>query len=170
MQVLVATDGSMEREAAALFATALAGEDGSTMVATVVQVPRRLVHDLRGQYGDQAPVSVDSDAEYVGAPTSGAELERGWPGDDAIVDRYLGDKRVEHCRPIAEAIRTLGGEAETTVREGDDIAEDILAIAEEISADVIIVGAKGLNAFQGLLGSVGSKLTRRSPVPVLVLR
>ena len=41
---------------------------------------------------------------------------------------------------------------------------------QEHKYDVVVVGAKGKNAFQGLLGSTGAKLVRRSPVPVLVLR
>ena len=170
MHVLIATDGSIDVDQAVPFAMALAGADGSTTVATIVRVPRRLVQDLRGAWGDQAPVIVDSDAEYVGSPTSAAEMERSYPGDDALVDQYLGDKRVELCRPIAEAIRAQGGTAESLAREGEEIEDDIMDLADELGADVIVVGAKGRNAFQGLLGSTGAKLVRRSPVPVLVLR
>lgn len=170
MHVLVATDGSVDTEKAAEFSVALAGDEGKTTVATVVRVPRTLVSDLKAQYGDQPPVSVDSDAEYVGSPTSGATLEKGWPGEDAFVARYLGDKRVERCRPVVDAIRMRGGEADSVVEESDEVESTILAIAESVGADVIVVGARGLNAFQGLLGSTGAKLVRRSPIPVLVLR
>lgn len=170
MHVLVATDGSIDIDKAAYFAVALAGADGSTTVTTVVQVPRRLVSELKAQYGDQPPVSVETDAEYVGAPKSGAMLEKGWPGDDAVIDRYLGDKRVEICRPVVEAIRLRGGEASSTVHEADDVEEALIALTGEIAADVILVGSHGHGAFQGLLGSTGAKLVRRSPVPVLVVR
>lgn len=170
MHVLVATDGSMDIDKAAPFAVALAGESGSTTVATVVRVPRGLVQELKGKYGDQPPITTDADAEYVGAPAVPSNLERSWPGEDAIVDRYLGDKRIEHCRPVVEAIRMRGGEASSIVRESDDVEETLLALAGELAADVIVVGSHGHNAFQGLLGSTGAKLVRRSPIPVLVLR
>ena len=170
MHVLIATDGSIDVGQAVPFATALAGDDGKTTVATVVKIPRRLVQDLRSAYGDQVPVNVDSDAEYVGQPQSAAQMERSFPGDDALVDQYLGDKRVEICRPIAEAIRAAGGDADSLAREGDEVEDIIMEIADEVDADVVVVGAKGKNAFQGLLGSTGAKLVRRSPVPVLVLR
>ena len=170
MHVLVATDGSINVEKAAEFSVALAGEDGSTTVGTVVQVPRRLVQDLKAKYGDQPPVSVDTDAEYVGAPNVEPALERSWPGEDAIVDQYLGDKRIENCRPVVEAIRLRGGDATSVVKESDDVEDQLMALATEIGADVIVVGSHGHNAFQGLLGSTGAKLVRRSPVPVLVLR
>lgn len=170
MHVLIATDGSMDVDTAADFAVALSGDGGATTVATVVQVPRRMVADLKAQYGDQPPVSVESDAEYVGSPRSEASLEKGWPGDDALIDRYLGDKRVEICKPIVEAIRLRGGEATSTVRESDEVEDTLMGLATELGAGVIVVGSHGHGAFQGLLGSTGAKLVRRSPVPVLVIR
>lgn len=170
MHVLVATDGSVDTDKAARFALALAGEQGASTVGTVVRVPRRMVHDLREKYGEQDPVHVDSDGEYVGNPKSGGIMEKGFPGEDALIQQYLGDKRVERCRPIAEAIRAGGGDAQSKVVEGEDVEDEIMAMAEDVGADVIVVGAHGKNAFAGLLGSTGAKLVRRSPVPVLVLR
>ena len=170
MHVLVATDGSVDAEKAAAFAKALAGPDGTTTVGTIVRVPRRMVHDLREKYGDQDPVHVDSDGEYVGSPRSGANLEKGFPGEDALISQYLGDKRIERCRPIVEAIRGAGGTAESKVVEGDEVEQEIIAMAVDLAVDVIVVGSHGHGAFQGLLGSTGAKLVRRSPVPVLVLR
>ncbi|MEN8041715.1 MAG: universal stress protein [Actinomycetota bacterium] len=170
MHVLVATDGCSDVNDAAKFAHALAGSDGSTTVATIVPVPRQLVTQLREQWGDQAPVTVDADAEYVGAPGVGGGMERSFPGDDALVDQYLGNKRVEYCRPITTAIRELGGAAESISREGTDIAGGIMVIAAEMEADAIVIGTHGVGKFQGLLGSTGAKLVRRAKRPVLVLR
>ena len=39
-----------------------------------------------------------------------------------------------------------------------------------MSESIMVQMREGKNAFQGLLGSTGAKLVRRSPVPVLVLR
>lgn len=169
MHVLVATDGTMNVERAAAFANALAG-DGTTTVATVVKVPRHLIQELRSKYGDKPPVTADVDAEYVGAPNVGAAMEKSFPGDDSLVAQYLGDKRIEICRPIVTAIRELGGEASSHVMEADDIDDDILLMAKDMDVDVLVVGSHGHNAFQGLLGSTGAKVVRRSKVPVLVLR
>lgn len=169
MHVLVATDGSMDAQKAARFATALAGPDGSTTVMTVVRVPRTLVTDLRARFGESPASVVDIDAEYVGPTVVGGSTPQGWPGDDAVVAQYLGDKRIEYCRPIVEAIRETGGKAESTVREGEDVADDVLATATELAVDVVIVGSHGHGSFQGLLGSTGSKIARRSHCPVLVM-
>ncbi len=170
MHVLVATDGTMNADDTTRFATALAGSDGKTTVATIVRIPRRLVDDLRSQYGAHPGISVDSDAEYVGSPSVDTSTPKGWPGDDAVIEQYLGNKRIEIARPLTEAIRASGAEAESVVREGDDVENDIMELATEIGADVIVIGAHGHNAFTGLLGSTGAKLVRRSPVPVLVIR
>ena len=169
MHVLVSTDGSMDVGKAATFANALAG-DGKTTVGTVIRVPRQLVSELRSKYGEEPPVTADVDAEYVGAPNVEPVMEKGFPGDDSLVYRYLDDKREEICRPIANRIAELGGQAEVHVKEGDDIDDDILAMARELGADVIVVGSHGRNAFQGLLGSTGAKVVRRSEIPVLVIR
>jgi nucleotide-binding universal stress UspA family protein len=171
MHVLIATDGSMDVEKAATFATALA-DDGRTTVGTVVRVPRQMLQELRSKYGEERPVTADIDAEYVGVPKAEAavEMEKGFPGDDRFVDRYLTDKREEICRPIAHRITELGGSADVHVVEGDDIDKDILTMAGELGADVIIVGSHGRNAFQGLLGSTGDRVVRRSDIPVLVIR
>ena len=170
MHVLVATDGSIDTDKAATFAASLAGPDGSTTVATIVRVPRSLLTDLRRKFGESSTPVVDADAEYVETPAATGAAPRSWPGDDAVIDQYLGDKRIELCRPIVNAIREDGGKAESVVREGDDPATDIIALAAEIEADAIVVGSHGHGGFQGLLGSTGAKLVRRSPCPVLVIR
>ncbi len=170
MHVLVATDGTLDIDEAAKFAMALAGDDGKITVATIVRIPRRLLQELRAQYGEQAGVTVDSDAEYVNTPQVDTTTPMSWPGDDKVIDQYLGNKRVEVARPVAEAIRAAGGTAESIVREGEDIASDIIDLSKEIDADVVVIGSHGHGAFQGLLGSTGAKLVRRSVVPVLVIR
>jgi nucleotide-binding universal stress UspA family protein len=170
MHVLIATDGTMNIDTTTRFATALAGQDGETTVANIVRIPRLLVQDLRSRYVKHPGVTVDSDAEYVGAPTVDTSTPRGWPGDDAVIEQYLNNKRAEIADPVLEAIQATGASAKSIVREGDDVEADIMNLAIEIGADVIVIGSHGHNAFQGLLGSTGAKLVRRSPVPVLVLR
>lgn len=170
MHVLVATDGTLDIDQTAKFAIALAGTDGKSTVATVVPIPRQLVTQLREHWGEGSRASVDADAEYVGAPRSGGEIGKSWPGDDAMVEQYLGNKRVEYCKPIVDAIRTLAGEAESQSVEGSDIANGIMELAVSVEADVIVIGSHGHGGFTGLLGSTGAKLVRRAARPVLVIR
>ena len=170
MHVLVATDGKIDIDAAAKFAYAISGSEGSTTVVTIVPIPRHLVSELREQWGETPSATTDVDAEYVGAPGATREISQSFPGDDAVIDQYLGNKRVELCKPVVEAIRSLGGTAKSNVREGHEIAAGIMEVAAQEDADVIVMGSHGGGSFQGLLGSTGSKLVRRAKRPCLVLR
>lgn len=170
MHVLVATDGSTDIDLTAKFARALAGDEGRTTVTTIIHIPRQLIPDLRAQWGEPSPVQVPADPGYVGVAPAAGEISRSWPGDDAMIDQYLGNKRDENCEPVTEAIRRLGGRAESHVEEGADATESIIAVAADLGADVVVVGSHGHGAFQGLLGSTGAKLVRRAHLPVVVVR
>jgi nucleotide-binding universal stress UspA family protein len=63
-----------------------------------------------------------------------------------------------------------GVELATLTRAGDP-REEILATAEELAADVVIVGSRGVGDLcPTLLGSVSRAVVARSPRPVLVVR
>jgi len=70
----------------------------------------------------------------------------------------------------AESIKGDGVEVETYAREGDP-ADAILDVAEEKSADLIIVGNKGMSgAKRFLLGSVPNKVSHHAPCSVMIIR
>lgn len=59
---------------------------------------------------------------------------------------------------------------ELRVSEGDP-REEIVRVAEEWGADLVVVGARGLGAFKGfLLGSVSMSVVHHAHVPVLVAK
>ena len=59
---------------------------------------------------------------------------------------------------------------ETYAREGDP-ADAILDVAEEVGADLIVVGNKGMTgAKRFLLGSVPNKVSHHAPCDVLIVR
>jgi nucleotide-binding universal stress UspA family protein len=73
-------------------------------------------------------------------------------------------------RVAAEAAATAGVEARTHAREGDP-ADAILKVAEAHSADVIVVGNKGMTGTKRfLLGSVPNKVSHHAPCSVLIIR
>lgn len=169
MRVLVATDGRIDPQEAADYAVPLAGDDPIT-VLTVVEIPRRLLQELRQVMGEPAEVQVDADVEYVEPPATEVETPRGWPGDDAMIARYLEDKRVEYTQPVVDALVARGATATGKVVEGEDAAKGILEEADRLDVGVVIVGAHGQGYWEGLLGSTGTKVVRRSARPVLVLK
>lgn len=70
----------------------------------------------------------------------------------------------------AASVQELGCSVETHELDGDP-ADAIVAFAEEIEADVVVVGNKGLGGVKGfLLGSVPSKVVKNAPCSVLVVR
>jgi nucleotide-binding universal stress UspA family protein len=63
-----------------------------------------------------------------------------------------------------------GVEAQTFVREGDP-ADAILDVAEELGADLIVVGNKGMTgARRFLLGSVPNRVSHHAPCAVMIIR
>lgn len=170
MHVLIATDGTMDAGKAGPFAKALAGPDGRVTVLTVVEVNRNLLRDLRAIYGERQPPQIDQDAEYVGIRDTSTGPDSSWPGDDEMIARYLDQQSADRTASLAAWLDEAGVEAAVVNREGENAAAEIIAGARELEADVLLVGSHGSGLFEGLLGSTGIKLTRRSPVPVLVLR
>jgi len=169
MHVLVATDGTLDPEEATQFATSLAGSEGSITVLTVVEINRNLLRDLRGLFGERTVDASHQDAEYVGVQHLDSPVGADWPGDDEMLARYLHDQKEMRTGPLLEALTAVGATARVEVLEGE-AAPTIIAAAGDLDADVICIGSHGKGLFDGFLGSTGTKLARRSPVPVLIIR
>jgi nucleotide-binding universal stress UspA family protein len=170
MHVLIATDGKIDVETASSFAAGLSGPAGRVTVLTVVEVPRAFLHEMRGQWGAADGAGVIADDEFVATPAVPQEAPRGWPGDDALIDRYLTDKLEQHTSPIVAALQAAGVEAEGIVIESENVTDTILEQLETLGAGVVLIGSHGQGLFQGLLGSTGTKIVRRCPKPVLLIR
>ncbi len=90
------------------------------------------------------------------------------------------DAYTEHCirELFNDRLNTVlcgpGGEdcllPEVLVRRGKPLNE-ILSVAEEIGADLIVMGTHGRKGFRrAILGSVAEGVLRRAPCPVLTVR
>ena len=74
------------------------------------------------------------------------------------------------CAAVADRLRASGLDAEAVVREGDP-AREIVAVARDRQAGVIVVGTRGQTGLQRLiLGSVAKKVLLHAPCSVLVVR
>lgn len=170
MHVLIATDGELDVETAADFAARLSGPAGRVTVLTVVEVPRAFLHDMRSQWGASEGAGVIADDEFVSTPAVPQQAPRGWPGDDAMIDRYLADKVEQNTSPLVAALRAAGVEAESAVVESENVTTAILDKLEALGAGAVVIGSHGRGLFQGLLGSTGTKIMRRCPAPVVLIR
>lgn len=80
-------------------------------------------------------------------------------------DAQEARERLERLRAVLSQKITV----ETHLRIGDPV-NGMLALARELRPDMIVVGSHGFGAvMRMLMGSVSTRLTRVSPVPVLVV-
>ncbi len=142
-KILLATDGSDEAAMAAGAAVELSKQSGSEIhVAYVLPAPAQLIgHHL---YSSEMRESV------LGAAEREAET-------------FLKDR--------AEQLGADGGKvAETHLRSGEPDKE-ILRLAEELGAGLIVIGSRGLGAVsRALMGSVSESVVRHAHCPVFVVR
>lgn len=101
----------------------------------------------------------------------------------AMIPRYLGEPNFEEALrktldgahalvdDAGKRLRELGvAEVDTDVIEGP-AANVILGVAETRKPDLLVLGARGLSTWQGLLlGSVSMAVTQRAECPVLVVK
>jgi nucleotide-binding universal stress UspA family protein len=145
-RILVPLDGSPRAEQALRVAARIArASGGSVMLLQVVSPPIDYAGGLT-----HTPLMMEQVIETELAISSG------------YLDRVARSK--DHGRELAEI------ETTTKVMFGLP-AQDILAMAELRSVDLIVMCSHGRTGFtRWVLGSVAQKITHHCPVPVLVLR
>ena len=91
----------------------------------------------------------------------------------SLVEALLNELR-ENAKKIVEdaakVFREKGFKVETLIKEGH-VGKTIVETAEEIDADLIAMGTRGLSGIKALiLGSVARYVTNHAHCPVLVVR
>lgn len=104
----------------------------------------------------------------IGIPTLGAP-ELGLAFTAATIDKLVADSKAALDR-ITASHRNSARVGKVLVRTGD--ARDmILQVAEELGADLVVMGTHGRRGLsRALLGSVAETVVRTSPIPVLTIR
>lgn len=142
MHVLIATDGSQLSIEAARRGVALVAQATSVTLLTVLtEVP-----------GDDA-------GGFEGSVYSAEEQEKLWEAEEK--------EAADELTRTAAAL--TGCEIDRRIELGD-VATTVCRIAEELPADVIIVGSHGRTGLKRvLLGSVSEHVVRHASCPVLVV-
>ena len=145
-RILVATDGSKHSQRAAEAAVEMARLYGSTIIALYVV-------DIGKEYAPLGDLTSKSSEEMI-----------------AGIRSSLQDQGEKATRSVAEMAERAAVPAIRRIIEGYP-AQDIIRIAEEENAGLIVMGgmgASGLDRF--FLGSVADKVVRSSKIPVLVVK
>ena len=146
----------------ALFSRIVVGTDGSETAAEAV----RQATELAKLAGSELHVV----SAYEPIPTGRLkEEQRSAPGDVQYEFNPREDVNLALDAATGAAKRE-GVEAHPYPREGDP-ADAILNVAEEVGADLIVVGNKGMTgARRFLLGSVPNKVSHHAPSSVIIVR
>jgi nucleotide-binding universal stress UspA family protein len=90
-----------------------------------------------------------------------------WREDLERAERETRELLDEQVKKVEDAGGTVAG---THLRE-EQPAEEIVALADELGADLIVVGSRGRGRIRrALAGSVSDWVVRHAPCPVLVVR
>ncbi len=142
-KILVATDGSEEADLAAKTAADLATRTGSEL--HISHVGKLLTH------GGYAGVEVGS------LPAGSQEL--------------LDREAKELMEAQLERMREAGASVTEAHLMSGRADEEIIFLAEQIGADLVVVGSRGLGGIRrALLGGVSDSVVRHAHCPVLVVR
>jgi nucleotide-binding universal stress UspA family protein len=152
MRILVATDGSPDAQAVVTFLPTLGLPPSSEL--TVLHVFE--------------PVE-------VGTPHLGSSfgMTADWAYFDKPPDEILAAQEKAGKEAVEKAQRQLkqpGLGVKATFTKGN-VAEEIIRIAEQLRADLVVLGSRGLTGDKRLpLGSISQKVVRHAPCSVLVVK
>jgi nucleotide-binding universal stress UspA family protein len=149
--ILLATDGSQEAELAGRTATDLAQKTGSEL---------HVVHVF-----GIAPIGPPVYPEAT--DLQGVEFE----AETEERQRTSEQQARKTLEAEVEKIRSAGGDvAQAHLREGR-VAPEIVALAEDIGAGLIVIGSRGRGGIRrALMGSASDAVVRHAHCPVLVVR
>jgi nucleotide-binding universal stress UspA family protein len=145
-----------------VFRSIVVGTDGSETASRAVEAAVQLAQ-LSG-----ATLELVSAYEPVSGQRLREEARQVPPDLQWIINRRADvDATLQQA---AERASDAGVAAQTYAREGDP-ADAILDVAEELGADLIVVGNKGMTgAKRFLLGSVPNKVSHHAPCAVMIIR
>jgi nucleotide-binding universal stress UspA family protein len=141
-RILLATDGSEEAELAALRAVDLADATDSELHVVHVGVVPIFLKSYPGTLGHERRLYEEIE-----------EMSR------------------ELLRKESWRVKAAGGTVAGTHLRMGEVALEIVALAEELQADLIVMGCRGLGGVRrALMGSVSDSVVRHAHCPVLVVR
>ena len=151
-RILLATDGSSESELAARTAVDLARMSDSEL---------HVIYVL-----DSAPSAL----LYPGA-TDPEGIEMPDPVLEEDLERRAEQRGRELLDAEVERVRSVGGTVAQAHLMMGDAAREIVHLAEDLGAGLVVMGSRGRGGIRrALMGSVSDSVVRHAHCPVLVVR
>jgi len=154
VHVLIATAGVLNAGLAADLTRRLIAPKGIVTVVTVIEVPRSFLDTIRSEQWHPL--------EEAGEPAWSTE-------EDALIARYVEERGHRLTDPVLSALRAAGIEASSVFLEGEDPAATIITAADELDADVVILGATRPLFDESAWESVSARVMRDARRAVLVV-
>ncbi len=148
--VLVATDGSEQSLKAARYLRDLLDPASVEKISIIAVVRPLAAVPFASDFGEEDHAAQQAEVDPTGYSFQRAARE--------AVDR------------VAREVGDMTENVETTVRAGTP-ADQIIRAADELEADLIVIGGRGKGAMEAIvLGSVAYRVLHHAPCPVLVMR
>ena len=141
MHVLIATTGVLSPEPVVDFTRQLLGQHGRVTVITVIEVPR----------------------DFLDA------LDEGRASDDGAISSYIEERGRRLVDSVTRGLEGAQIPYEVVMLEGADPAAAISAAAEDLAADIVVLGATRPIFKQDAWESVSARVMLESGKPVLVI-
>jgi nucleotide-binding universal stress UspA family protein len=152
VRILIATTGVLPPAPVADLANRLRSNDDPVTVMTVVRVPRSFLDalddDVRRSFLDDTSGRDDAEAKAA---------------------TYLEERGQRAVEPIVAALAAEGVDPEIRYVEGDDPAEAIINTAEDIGAELVLMGATRRLFTEEAWRSVSARVMEQSHLPVLLV-
>jgi len=147
-----------------MFTSIVVGTDGSDTAGRAVELAAELAGSQTGATLHIVSVSKPLSAAAVGM----SEMAPGSPG---VMDAELQDDALRDLRGLLERVaaeaRSHVPSVETYARLGNP--SDVLCeLAEQVHADLIVVGNRGMRGGRRFLGSVPNNVSHHAPCSVLI--
>lgn len=154
MHVLVATTGVLPPAAVANLCDLLVPNGGGAVtVMTVVQVPRTFLASLDEE--ERRSLLEDDSRRQEQAEAKAA--------------RYLEERGRRVVDPLVSALAARGRISIVRLVEGDDPADAIIRTAQEVGADVILMGATRRLFTEQAWTSISVRVMEQTPCPLVLV-
>lgn len=171
-RVIIATDGSEHAKKAVALGSDLAAKYGAEVVLVHVLLRDHLSEAMRHLAEVEYHAGGKSLSHAISSiPDARFPLAQILPKDAASPSDALAAV-AQFVLKEAEGIARKHGVTEVSTRTEDgNPASRILEIAEELNADMIVTGARGLSELKALMvGSVSHRLTNAAPMTCVTVR